>query len=140
MKKKSTTRGDKLLTSTGTSSLRKVIRMLHLSVFFLILSLILVSAGNSFSQQAKTLTGKVTDSAGTSLPGVSVVLKGTTNGSITDTNGKYTLTNIPGNATLQFSFVGMKTQEITVGNKTTINVLMEEETIGIERQLELKKL
>jgi len=132
MKKKSTTRGDKLLTSTGTSSLRKVIRMLHLSVFFLILSLILVSAGNSFSQQAKTLTGKVTDSAGTSLPGVSVVLKGTTNGSITDTNGKYTLTNIPGNATLQFSFVGMKTQEITVGNKTTINVLMEEETIGIE--------
>ncbi|HEY5592028.1 MAG TPA: carboxypeptidase-like regulatory domain-containing protein, partial [Paludibacter sp.] len=79
----------------------------------------------------KTITGKVTDSSGTSLPGVSVVLKGTTIGSITDTNGKYTLANVPGNATIQFSFVGMKMQEITVGNKTAINVSMEEETIGL---------
>lgn len=132
MKKKSTTRGDKLLPSTGTRSLRKVIRMLHLSVFFLTLSLIIVTAGNSFSQQVKSLTGKVTDSSGTSLPGVSIVVKGTTKGFITDTNGNYTLANIPENATLQFSFVGMKSQEIAVGIKTTINVVLEVETIGID--------
>ncbi|MCL4484278.1 MAG: TonB-dependent receptor, partial [Bacteroidetes bacterium] len=52
--------------------------------------------------------------------------------SITDANGRYSLANIPANATLQFSFVGMKMQEIAIGNKTTINVTLAEETVGIE--------
>ena len=87
----------------------------------------------NFSQQQKTVSGKVSDSSGTSLPGVSVVVKGTTNGTITDANGKYSLTNIPANSTLQFSFVGMKTQEIGIVGKTSINVVLQEErTIGIE--------
>ncbi len=84
------------------------------------------------NQQGKKVTGKVTDSSGGSLPGVSVVVKGTTTGVITDNSGNYTLSNIPDNATLQFSFVGMKMQEITVGNKTAINLVMEEETIGLD--------
>ena len=84
------------------------------------------------SEQQKTFTGKVTDSSGTPVPGVSVVVKGTTNGTITDVNGSYSLTNIPANSTLQFSFVGMKMQEIAIGNKTSINVVMEEEAIGID--------
>lgn len=83
-------------------------------------------------QQQKSVSGKVTDSAGIGLPGVSVVVKGTTTGVITDMDGKYTLTKISENATLLFSFVGMKMQEIAVGNKTAINVTLEEETIGIE--------
>ena len=83
-------------------------------------------------QQKKTISGKVTDSSGGSLPGVSVVLKGTTTGVITDINGNYSLSNIPENAILQFSFMGMKSQEIAVGNITTINVTLSEETIGIE--------
>ena len=83
-------------------------------------------------QQQKSVTGKVTDSAGSLLPGVTVIIKGTTKGIITDTNGTYTLSSVPENSILQFSFVGMKTQEIKVGNKTLINVTMEEETIGIE--------
>ncbi|MDO8930724.1 MAG: carboxypeptidase-like regulatory domain-containing protein, partial [Bacteroidota bacterium] len=88
----------------------------------------------SFSeiQQPKSVSGKVTDSSGGSLPGASVVVKGTTNGTITDSNGSYSLSNVPDNATLQFSFVGMKMQEIVVGGKTMINVTLEEETIGIE--------
>jgi TonB-linked SusC/RagA family outer membrane protein len=85
-----------------------------------------------FSQQSKKITGKVTDSSGASLPGVSVIVKGTTNGTITDGDGKYSLSNIPENATLQFSFVGMKMQEIVVGGKTTINVTLAEDAIGIE--------
>jgi TonB-linked SusC/RagA family outer membrane protein len=83
-------------------------------------------------QQSKTIKGKVTDSSGASLPGVSVVIKGTTNGTISDANGNYSLTNVPENAVMQFSFVGMKGQEIQVGRKTLINVVLEEETIGIE--------
>ncbi len=87
---------------------------------------------SSIQQQQKSVSGKVNDSSGASLPGVSVVVKGTTNGSITDANGSYSLANVPANATLQFSFVGMKAQEIAVGGKTSINVTLEEETVGID--------
>lgn len=82
--------------------------------------------------QQKSVSGKVTDSSGASLPGVSVVVKGTTTGTLTDPNGNYSISNIPANATLQFSFVGMKMQEIAIGNKTNINVVLTEEAIGIE--------
>jgi TonB-linked SusC/RagA family outer membrane protein len=84
------------------------------------------------SQQQKPVSGKVTDSSGSPLPGVSVVIKGTTNGVITDSNGNYKMTNIPENATLRFSFVGMKGQEIAVGGKTTINITLADETIGLD--------
>lgn len=83
-------------------------------------------------QQQKSVSGKVTDSSGASLPGVSVVVKGTTNGTISDTNGNYSLSNVPENAMVQFSFVGMKGQEASVGNKSVINVSLEEETIGLD--------
>jgi len=82
-------------------------------------------------QQQRFVSGKVTDSSGASLPGVSVVVKGTTIGTITDANGNYSI-KVPENATLQFSFIGMKTQEIAVSGKTTINVTMAEETVGID--------
>jgi len=91
--------------------------------------------GNSLTQsqpQQKLIKGKVTDSSGASLPGVSVVVKGTTTGVVTDNSGNYSLTNIPENVTLQFSFVGMKMQEIAVSGKTTINVALAEDAIGIE--------
>lgn len=84
------------------------------------------------NQQTKSISGKVTDSSGSSLPGVSVVVKGTTTGIITDSNGNYTLTNITGTATLQFSFVGMKKQEIPIGSKTIIDVTLEEDKISVD--------
>lgn len=83
------------------------------------------------SQQQKSVSGKVTDVTGASLPAVTVVLKGTTTGVITDNSGNYSI-SVPENATLQFSFVGMKTQELAVGDKTTINVVLIEDAIGIE--------
>lgn len=98
---------------------------------FIVLSITSDGQENA-NQQSKSITGKVTDSTGGPLPGVSVVLKGTTSGVITDNEGKYTLLKVPENATLQFSFVGMKTQEIAVLEKNNINVVMHEETIGIE--------
>ncbi len=91
-----------------------------------------VSVNGVNQQKLKAVSGKVSDSSGSSLPGVSVVLKGTTNGTITDMDGKFTLSNIPENGKLQFSFVGMKMQEIPVEGKTSINITLEDETIGIE--------
>ncbi len=84
------------------------------------------------SQQSRKVSGKVTDKAGASLPGVSVAIKGTTTGTITDSGGSYSFASIPGNAVLQFSFIGMKMQEIMVENKSTINIILEEETVGVD--------
>ncbi len=86
----------------------------------------------SVSQQQKSISGKVTDSAGAPLPGVSVVIKGTTVGTITDADGNYKLANVSEKATLLFSFVGMKMQEILVLGKPFINVTLTEESIGLE--------
>jgi TonB-linked SusC/RagA family outer membrane protein len=82
--------------------------------------------------KSRKVTGKVTDNSGVTMPGVSVVVKGSTNGTITDSNGNFSLTNVTENSILQFSFVGMKTQEVAVSGKTVINVALLEETVGIE--------
>ena len=95
-------------------------------------NIVLFNKVNNLQQQQKSVSGKVTDNSGVGLPGVSVVVKGTTTGVITDMEGKYSVPKIPDNAILQFSFVGMKSQEFTVGNKTTINVTLIENAIGIE--------
>jgi TonB-linked SusC/RagA family outer membrane protein len=66
------------------------------------------------------------------LPGVSVFVKATTKGVITDLNGNYVLSGVSSNATLVFTFVGMKRFETSVSGKTVIDVSLEEETVGIE--------
>ena len=82
--------------------------------------------------QQKSISGTVTDETGQPLPGVTIVIKGTTTGTVTDINGKFNLSNVLDDAILQFSFVGMQTQEITVENRTTIDVIMRADAIGIE--------
>lgn len=82
--------------------------------------------------QTRNLSGKVTDNNGVPLPGVTVLVKGTTQGTITDTNGEYVLPNVVRNAVLVFSFVGMRSQEVSVGDQPAIDILMEEDAIGIE--------
>ncbi|MDX9882606.1 MAG: SusC/RagA family TonB-linked outer membrane protein [Prolixibacteraceae bacterium] len=94
--------------------------------------IVLTNPTESGSQQTLTVSGKVTDSSGVPLPGVTVVVKGTTQGTITDSDGNYALANVSGNATLVFSFVGMKPQEIPVMGKSLITVTMAEETVGID--------
>ena len=93
------------------------------------------TAGNEISeqqQQTKVITGTVTDDTKQALPGASVIVKGTTIGIITDIDGKFSL-KVPENAkTLVVSFVGMVPQEIEIGTKTTFNVLLVQETIGLE--------
>lgn len=79
-----------------------------------------------------TVKGKVTDSGGEPIPGVTVLLKGSNRGTITDAGGTYSLSNISGNGTLVFSFIGMKTTEIKIDNQSKIDVVMKEETIGLD--------
>lgn len=83
-------------------------------------------------QTAKEVRGQVTGTDGLAIPGVSVVIAGTSLGTITDVDGHFTLVSVPPDATLVFSFVGMRTQEIPVSGRTSIQVVMEEETIGLE--------
>ena len=100
----------------------------------LLLSLVLLMVlmtGMAFAQQ-KTITGKVTDVNGSSVPGVSVILKGTTTGVTTSNDGKYSLTSSSDIKILIFSFVGMRTQEVAIGNKTVIDVVLTDEITGVE--------
>lgn len=83
-------------------------------------------------QQQKSVSGKVTDETGQPLPGVTVVVKGTTQGTVTNGDGEYSLLTIPANATLVFSFVGMRAQEVIVDNQTLIDIKMMYDAIGIE--------
>lgn len=83
------------------------------------------------TQQNKKVSGIVYDTNGDPAIGANVIVKGTTNGTITDMDGKYTL-EVPANAILQISYIGYNTQEIPVGNKTTINVNLKEDTQALD--------
>ena len=83
------------------------------------------------NQPEKTVTGKVTNKDGEPIPGVTVVVKGTVQGTITNMEGSYTIAKVAEDATLLFSFVGMIPQEMAVAGTNVINVEMEEEMIGI---------
>jgi TonB-linked SusC/RagA family outer membrane protein len=85
----------------------------------------------TFAQQ-KSLSGKVIGEDGAPIPGVTVVVKGTTSGTITDMDGKFTF-NAPATAkTLTVSYIGMKTQELEIGNQTTFNVTLLADVIGVD--------
>lgn len=87
---------------------------------------------NNFQQQTRRITGTIRDEDGNPMPGVSVVVKGTTTGIISDLDGRYAL-NVPTDArTLVFSFVGMESQEIEIRGRTQIDVEMKESLIGID--------
>ena len=85
-----------------------------------------------FEAQQRSISGNVTDETGTPLPGVSIMVKGTVIGSITDLDGNFELI-LPDDAqVLIFSFMGMRTQEVTIGEVTVFNIVMQEDVFGIE--------
>jgi iron complex outermembrane receptor protein len=81
--------------------------------------------------QAQEVSGTVSDAMG-SLPGASVLVKGTTNGTQTDFDGNYTLDDVPEDGTLVFSYIGYATQEIPVNEQTTIDVTLEEDAQALD--------
>jgi TonB-dependent starch-binding outer membrane protein SusC len=89
-------------------------------------------AGLSVVAQTTAYSGKVTEQDGTSIPGVSVVVKGQTVGTVTDMNGKFSIQVPAGSRVLIFSFIGLKSQEVTLGANTTIKVVMAAETVDVE--------
>ncbi len=100
--------------------------MIGLFVFLIIIG------GQIVNAQSKQITGTVTGAEdGLGMPGVSVVIKGTTIGASTNIDGKYSLTASPSDV-LMFSFVGMISQEITVGQQSVINVVLESQSIGMD--------
>ena len=78
-----------------------------------------------------TITGQVLDEKGTGLPGVNVIVKGTTTGTQTDASGRYSI-QAPDNATLIFTFVGYTTREEVVGGRTSINAALKPDANGLE--------
>ncbi|MDR2887594.1 MAG: TonB-dependent receptor [Bacteroidales bacterium] len=87
---------------------------------------------NNVAVQQRTVSGVVRDASGNSLPGVNVVVVGTTVGTMTDMDGRYSLPVPAGSTSLSFSFIGMIAQTVPIGNQTTINITLEEEAIGLD--------
>jgi len=106
------------------NGIKKALSFLMLCFFF-----VAVSVG-AYAQ--KTVTGTIKDDGGLPLPGVSIIIKGTTMGTVTGIDGDFSLSNVSNNAVLVFSFIGMETQEMVVGTQTAINVTMATLSIGLE--------
>jgi TonB-linked SusC/RagA family outer membrane protein len=96
-------------------------KFLRMALLFISL---LMCAGAMAQNQGTAVKGTVTDERSVTLPGVTVKVKGTTVGAVTDVNGNYSIQVPPNGKTLVFSFIGMQAQEVTIGSKTTINISM----------------
>ncbi|MEX0272992.1 MAG: SusC/RagA family TonB-linked outer membrane protein [Flavobacteriaceae bacterium] len=98
----------------------------------LLRSLVLIGAFLCFGlAQAQEVSGTVSDANGP-LPGASVLVKGTTNGTQTDFDGNYTLSDVGADATLVFSYIGYATQEVAVSGRSSVNVTLEEDAQALE--------
>ncbi|HLO38702.1 MAG TPA: carboxypeptidase-like regulatory domain-containing protein, partial [Lacibacter sp.] len=100
---------------------------------FLLIILLVFAGTSTLLAQSKVITGKVssaTQGEG-AIPGVTVQVKGTTIGALSDANGNYSIT-VPANATtLVFSYIGMKTQEVEIGQRNSIDAVLESDVIGL---------
>ncbi|MCK9206963.1 MAG: TonB-dependent receptor plug domain-containing protein, partial [Salinivirgaceae bacterium] len=83
-------------------------------------------------QTLKSIKGVITDKKGMPIPGVSIMVKGTSKGTITDLDGNYSLTGVSTTDVLIYSYIGMVSKEIQVGDQETINLVMEDDLVGLE--------
>ncbi|WP_194768096.1 SusC/RagA family TonB-linked outer membrane protein [Tamlana sp. I1] len=96
-----------------------------------IIACLMLCMQNAFSQE-KSITGLVTDTSGLPIPGVAVIVKGTSNGASTDFDGIYTISNVSPNNELIFSYIGMESQTVLVANQTRINVTLNESVEALD--------
>lgn len=96
----------------------------------MMLSLAILISWQFADAQGRAISGKVSDAGGNSLPGVSVTVKGTSQGAISDVAGKFSV-QAANNATLVFSYIGYKAQEVKVGSQNNINVSLEEDAAAL---------
>ena len=102
-----------------------------LKLKFALIALLMIST-HAVMAQSKTIQGIVTDSAGLPLPGASVIVDGSTNGTSTDIDGAYTIAGVNPTDKLTFSFIGTASQTISVGSQTTINIILAESAKDLE--------
>jgi len=104
------------------------------ALFMLSLGNVAYAAGpdmNVQAQQTKKVSGTIVDAAGEPIIGATIMQQGTTNGTVTDFDGNYTL-DVPANATLVISYVGYTTQEIKLNGQSTLNVTLEEDAQNLD--------
>jgi TonB-dependent starch-binding outer membrane protein SusC len=99
--------------------------------FFLFILLFIMSTGNSFSQ-GRRITGKVTDAAGNSIPGVTVLVEGTLTGVFSDPDGNYSIQVGESARVLLFSFVGMKTERVEIEGRTVVDIVLQQDLLGLD--------
>ncbi|MGQ1946523.1 SusC/RagA family TonB-linked outer membrane protein [Geofilum sp. OHC36d9] len=105
---------------------KKLIKCLAVVVLYLISTI-------AYTQTTRTITGLVVDGQSLPLPGVNVVIQGSTTGTITNSEGKFSLElKTPAQNSLVFSFIGFKEQVVSIGTQTTLNVTMEEDLVGLD--------
>jgi len=95
-----------------------------------LLVLFLIMSVTGFGQAL--ITGKVTDETGQPLPGVNILVKGTTQGAVTDANGNFSIENVPGDAILVFSFIGFNTQESVLAGRSTVDISLSPDITTLE--------
>jgi TonB-linked SusC/RagA family outer membrane protein len=125
---------------------KKIILVARIALILLFIGTIGINAADPFSStkqknepnamlQVTEVTGVVTDNEGQPLPGVSILIKGTTVGAVSDLNGNYRL-EIPSGSgqpvVLVYSYIGFKVQEIAIGDQTSIDVILEVEALGLD--------
>ena len=111
---------------------RRTSKSYYKGTYSLLLFGLLLFFTANINAQNKTITGTVTDGdLGGPLPGVTILVKGTAQGTSSDFDGNYTI-DVAANATLVFSYIGYKTQEINVAGKTTINAVLETDTAALD--------
>lgn len=106
-----------------------------LLLFFTLFSVLCSSTLLAKQTQQLSVSGVVTDKLNEPLPGVTIQIKGTGQGTVTDIDGKYNIVVPSGNATLIFSFIGYQTQEISVGQRQSIDVILNEATTELEEMV-----
>jgi hypothetical protein len=97
-----------------------------------LVAILFLLCAQSVLAQDRVLTGVVMDEDNATLPGVSIVAKGTSLGTVTDAEGKFTIAVPQATEILVFTFVGMKTKEVEIGAQAQFNVTLEEEAVGLE--------
>ena len=116
----------------------KTVRIMQLCLFLLVLNAVMFLSTVSYSQgtnteqgQRKTITGKVTDSEGIPLIGVAVLVKGTSNGTVSNIDGDFSLAVPMDTGILQFSYIGYQPQEVTIGTQSIFNITMTDAAVGL---------
>jgi TonB-linked SusC/RagA family outer membrane protein len=128
---------NKLIESIKNAKLKKMKRMMLLSAFILAIGAGMISASDGYpsqtiepGQSGIRIYGTVVDVNGDPIIGANVIQRGTTNGIITDLDGKFSLT-VSGNAVLEISYIGYIRQEISVDNQTTFNIVLREDAVAL---------